>query len=88
MSGANNVITARHVATRVRARMRTLGVNRLSVHRTPRHIYAQRYDDNSSPVGQELQVDTVHAADNSTGAGDEKTPDDEDRNGCFMSQKA
>ena len=28
-------------ARRARARMRTLGVNRLSVHRTPRHIYAQ-----------------------------------------------
>ena len=28
-------------ARRSRARMRGLGVNRLSVHRTPRHIYAQ-----------------------------------------------
>ena len=28
-------------ARRARARMRTLGVNRLSVHRTPQHIYAQ-----------------------------------------------
>ena len=28
-------------ARRARARMRSLGVNRLSVHRTPRHIYAQ-----------------------------------------------
>jgi len=28
-------------ARRVRARMRVQGVNRLSVHRTPRHIYAQ-----------------------------------------------
>ncbi|MEJ2532467.1 MAG: 50S ribosomal protein L18 [Halioglobus sp.] len=28
-------------ARRARARMRGLGVNRLSVHRTPRHIYAQ-----------------------------------------------
>ena len=28
-------------ARRARARMRQLGVNRLSVHRTPRHIYAQ-----------------------------------------------
>ena len=28
-------------ARRARARMRTQGVNRLSVHRTPRHIYAQ-----------------------------------------------
>lgn len=28
-------------ARRARARMRVQGVNRLSVHRTPRHIYAQ-----------------------------------------------
>ena len=28
-------------AKRSRAKMRELGVNRLSVHRTPRHIYAQ-----------------------------------------------
>ncbi|MEM6580911.1 MAG: 50S ribosomal protein L18 [Pseudomonadota bacterium] len=28
-------------AKRARARMRKLGINRLSVHRTPRHIYAQ-----------------------------------------------
>jgi len=28
-------------ARRARARMRSLGINRLSVHRTPRHIYAQ-----------------------------------------------
>lgn len=28
-------------ARRARARMRTQGVNRLCVHRTPRHIYAQ-----------------------------------------------
>ena len=28
-------------ARRARAKMRGLGVNRLSVHRTPRHIYAQ-----------------------------------------------
>jgi large subunit ribosomal protein L18 len=28
-------------ARRARARIRDLGVNRLSVHRTPRHIYAQ-----------------------------------------------
>ena len=28
-------------ARRARARMRDLGVNRLSIHRTPRHIYAQ-----------------------------------------------
>ena len=34
-------------ARRARARMRTLGVNRLSVHRTPRHIYAQVIDDHN-----------------------------------------
>ena len=28
-------------ARRARARIRDLGINRLSVHRTPRHIYAQ-----------------------------------------------
>ena len=28
-------------ARRARSRMRDLGVNRLSIHRTPRHIYAQ-----------------------------------------------
>lgn len=28
-------------ARRARAKMRELGINRLSVHRTPRHIYAQ-----------------------------------------------
>ncbi len=28
-------------ATKTRYRIRSLGVNRLSVHRTPRHIYAQ-----------------------------------------------
>jgi hypothetical protein len=38
-------------------------------------------------MGQGLKV-LKSFPDNSTGAGDEKTPDDEDRNGCFMSQKA
>ena len=28
-------------ATRTRAKIKTLGVDRLTVHRTPRHIYAQ-----------------------------------------------
>lgn len=37
-------------ARRARARMRTLGVNRLSVHRTPRHIYAQVI----SPAGDKV----------------------------------
>lgn len=39
MSVKNNSRLRR--ARRARARMRDLGVNRLSVHRTPRHIYAQ-----------------------------------------------
>ena len=37
-------------ARRARARMRDLGVNRLSVHRTPRHIYAQI----SAPSGDKV----------------------------------
>ncbi len=37
-------------ARRARARMRDLGVNRLSVHRTPRHIYAQII----SPAGDKV----------------------------------
>jgi large subunit ribosomal protein L18 len=37
-------------ARRARARMRTLGVNRLSVHRTPRHIYAQVF----APAGDRV----------------------------------
>ena len=32
-------------ARRTRAQIRKLGMNRLSVHRTPRHIYAQVIDD-------------------------------------------
>ena len=31
-------------AVKTRARIRTLGVARLTVHRTPRHIYAQLFD--------------------------------------------
>jgi large subunit ribosomal protein L18 len=37
-------------ARRSRAKMRELGVNRLSVHRTPRHIYAQVF----APGGGEV----------------------------------
>ena len=37
-------------ARRARARMRGLGVNRLSVHRTPRHIYAQVF----TPTGDRV----------------------------------
>ncbi|MBA6414133.1 50S ribosomal protein L18 [Parahaliea sp. F7430] len=39
-------------ARRARARMRDLGVNRLSVHRTPRHIYAQVI----APAGDKVLV--------------------------------
>jgi len=37
-------------ATRGRAKIRELGVSRLSVHRTPRHIYAQVIAPNGSEV--------------------------------------
>ena len=37
-------------ATRSRAKIRELGVYRLSVHRTPRHIYAQVIAPNGSEV--------------------------------------
>ena len=37
-------------ARRGRAKMKELKVMRLSVHRTPRHIYAQVFDDASSVV--------------------------------------
>jgi len=39
-------------ARRARARMRDKGVNRLSVHRTPRHIYAQII----APAGDKVLV--------------------------------
>jgi large subunit ribosomal protein L18 len=37
-------------ARRSRAKIRSLGVNRLSVHRTPRHIYAQVF----APAGNQV----------------------------------
>ncbi len=37
-------------ATRTRAKIRQLGVNRLTIHRTPRHIYAQIIAPNGSQV--------------------------------------
>ena len=39
-------------ARRARARIKTLGANRLCVHRTPRHIYAQVI----SPEGDQVMV--------------------------------
>ncbi len=51
-------------ATKTRARIKALGVHRLSVHRTPRHIYAQifapgTYDVvvSASTVDKELRKD-------------------------------
>ena len=37
-------------ARRARAKIKELGVHRLCVHRTPRHIYAQLYKPSSSEV--------------------------------------
>ena len=37
-------------ARRARSKMRELGVNRLSIHRTPRHIYAQVF----APTGDKV----------------------------------
>ncbi len=37
-------------ATKTRAKIRALGVHRLSIHRTPRHIYAQIIAPNGSDV--------------------------------------
>jgi len=39
-----------HRATRARIKIRELGVHRLCVHRTPRHIYAQVIAPNGSDV--------------------------------------
>lgn len=43
-------ITRLRRATRTRAKIRELGVNRLTVHRTPQHIYAQIIAPNGSQV--------------------------------------
>lgn len=43
-------ITRLRRATRARAKIKELGVYRLSVHRTPRHIYAQVIAPNGSDV--------------------------------------
>jgi large subunit ribosomal protein L18 len=37
-------------ARRARAKIRELGINRLSIHRTPRHIYAQIIAESGSTV--------------------------------------
>lgn len=55
---------------RARAKIRELGVHRLSVHRTPKHIYAQVIAPNGSDViaaASTLQKDVVDALDGYTG---------------------
>ena len=37
-------------ATKTRAKIRELGVARLTVHRTPRHMYAQLFDASGGKV--------------------------------------
>jgi large subunit ribosomal protein L18 len=43
-------VTRLRRARRTRAKIRELGVQRLSVHRTPRHIYAQIIDETGGTV--------------------------------------
>lgn len=51
-------------ATRARAKIRELGVHRLSIHRTPRHIYAQVIAPNGAEVvASASTVDKSVAAD-------------------------
>lgn len=51
-------------ATRGRAKIRELGVYRLTVHRTPKHIYAQIIaTDNASIVAAASTVETLVAED-------------------------
>lgn len=40
----------RHRATKARSKIREVGINRLCVHRTPRHIYAQIIAPNGSEI--------------------------------------
>jgi large subunit ribosomal protein L18 len=44
-------------ATRARAKIKSLGVHRLSVHRTPRHIYAQVFAPDATVVASASTVD-------------------------------
>lgn len=46
----NKIETRKRRARKARAKIRSLGVARLSVHRTPRHIYAQIIDSADSRV--------------------------------------
>jgi large subunit ribosomal protein L18 len=55
-------------AVRSRAKIRELKVNRLSVHRTPQHIYAQIFDANSKVLASASTVQKeVRAGLKSTG---------------------
>ena len=55
-------------AVRSRAKIRELKVNRLSVHRTPQHIYAQIFDPNSKVLASASTVQKeVRAGLKSTG---------------------
>jgi large subunit ribosomal protein L18 len=44
MSGTTKKSRRARRAVKTRARIRTLGIARLTVHRTPQHIYAQLFD--------------------------------------------
>jgi large subunit ribosomal protein L18 len=44
-------------ATRARAKIKSLGVHRLSVHRTPRHIYAQVFAPDNNVIASASTVD-------------------------------
>jgi large subunit ribosomal protein L18 len=58
-------------ATRSRAKIRELKALRLSVHRTPRHIYAQIFDANSKVLATASTVQkTVSASLKGTGNSD------------------
>ncbi|MDQ2078173.1 50S ribosomal protein L18 [Marinimicrobium sp. ABcell2] len=63
-------------ARRARAKIRELGVNRLAVHRTPRHIYAQviaedgaRVIASASTLDKELRAGKTGNADAAKGVG-------------------
>ncbi len=64
-------ITRLRRATRTRAKIRELGVNRLTVHRTPQHIYAQIIAPNGGQVlaaASTLQEEIRNAVKNSGNA--------------------
>jgi len=60
-------------ARRSRAKIRDLGVHRLSIHRTPRHIYAQVIAPNGNTVvccASTLDKDVRNSVEGSTGNAD------------------